>query len=280
LGHSFSNYVSNGDADCFNDGTKTSKCDRCSANNTIVDNGSALGHSFTSYVSNGDATCWNNGTETAACDHSCGVRNTREDAGSALGHSFTNYVSNGDATCTADGTKTAVCDHGCNLTDTQTDVGSAQHRYVNHFCEFCGQVDPDATILTGTLITQSEGEAQLTISANGETVCTANISDGSYTLYQLLPGEYTLTVSKEGYANRTYTLTLDAGENVLDLQLFIKGDISGDGKLNMGEVARIYSHVKKTVLLTDYQISCADLTGDGKVNTGDVARIYGIVKKK
>lgn len=43
LGHSFTNYVSNGDATCTKDGTKTAKCDRCDATDTVVDEGSALG---------------------------------------------------------------------------------------------------------------------------------------------------------------------------------------------------------------------------------------------
>ncbi len=46
LGHSFTNYISNGDATCTSDGTKTAKCDRCSATKTVTDTGSALGHSY------------------------------------------------------------------------------------------------------------------------------------------------------------------------------------------------------------------------------------------
>ena len=36
LGHSFTNYVYNGDATCGSDGTETAKCDRCDATDTIV----------------------------------------------------------------------------------------------------------------------------------------------------------------------------------------------------------------------------------------------------
>lgn len=46
LGHSFTNYVSDGNATCTADGTKTAKCDRCGATNTIADTGSALGHNY------------------------------------------------------------------------------------------------------------------------------------------------------------------------------------------------------------------------------------------
>ncbi len=131
LGHSFTNYVSDGNATCTADGTKTAKCDRCDATDNVADEGSALGHSFTNYESNDDATCTADGTKTAKCDR-CDATDTLVDADSALGHSFTNYESNDDATCTADGTKTAKCDR-CDATDTLVDADSALgHSFTNY----------------------------------------------------------------------------------------------------------------------------------------------------
>ena len=85
LGHSFTNYVSDGNATCTEDGTKTAKCDRCDVTDTVTDTGSALGHSFTNYVSDGNATCTEDGTKTAKCDR-CEVTDTIADPDSALGH--------------------------------------------------------------------------------------------------------------------------------------------------------------------------------------------------
>jgi hypothetical protein len=42
LGHSFTNYVSDNNATIDSDGTKTAKCDRCDATDTIIDEGSRL----------------------------------------------------------------------------------------------------------------------------------------------------------------------------------------------------------------------------------------------
>ena len=159
LGHSFTNYVSNNDATCLEDGTKTAKCDRCEKTDTVADEESALGHSFTNYVSNNDATCLEDGTKTAECDR-CDEKDTMTDKGSALGHdwsdatcleaktcqrcketegealghSFINYVSNNDATCLEDGTKTAICDR-CDEKDTVADKGSALgHNWTEATC--------------------------------------------------------------------------------------------------------------------------------------------------
>mgnify|MGYP002624814128 CR=1 FL=1 len=146
LGHSFTNYVSNDDATCTADGTKTAVCDRCDETDTVADEGTAKGHSFTNYVSNNDATCTADSTKTAICDR-CDATDTVADEGTAKGHSFTNYVSNNDATCTADGTKTAVCDR-CDTADTAADVGSARgHADAdgNGFCDVCNTDLRDAS---------------------------------------------------------------------------------------------------------------------------------------
>lgn len=66
VGHSFTNYVSDNNATCTDDGTKTATCDRCDETNTITDEGTRLEHSFTNYVTN------TNGYKEAECDHSCG----------------------------------------------------------------------------------------------------------------------------------------------------------------------------------------------------------------
>ena len=132
--HTYTNYVSNNDATCTADGTKTAKCDTCGvAEDTKTDTGSKKAHVFTSYVSNNNATCTSNCTETAKCD-TCGVaEDTRDIPGTKLAHTYTNYVSNNDATCTADGTKTAVCDVCGAAPDTITDTGSKKaHVFTNY----------------------------------------------------------------------------------------------------------------------------------------------------
>ena len=146
-GHSFTNYVSDNNATCLVDGTKTAKCDNCDATDTITDVGSAPGHhSFTNYVSDNNATCLVDGTKTAKCDN-CDETDTITDVGSAPGHhSFTNYVSDNNATCLVDGTKTAKCDN-CDATDTITDVGSApgHHSFTNYVSDNNATCTEDGT---------------------------------------------------------------------------------------------------------------------------------------
>ena len=66
-GHKFTNYVSNNDATCLEDGTKTAVCDNgCGTTDTIADEGSALGHEYTSEITT-PATCTEDGVETFTC---------------------------------------------------------------------------------------------------------------------------------------------------------------------------------------------------------------------
>ena len=93
LNHSFDRqeYVSNNDATCEQDGTKTAKCVRygtggCMETDTVTDTDSKLGHLFEDYVSNNDATYEHDGTKTAKCVRydQCGETHTMPDEGSRL----------------------------------------------------------------------------------------------------------------------------------------------------------------------------------------------------
>ena len=139
LNHSFAGqeYVSDNNATCEQDGTKTARCVRygrggCTEKDTVVDTGSMLGHSFDeeAYVSDNNATCEQDGTKTAKCVRygtgGCTETNTVTDVGSRLGHLFEDYVSDNNATYGRDGTKTAKCVRydQCGAINTILDVGS------------------------------------------------------------------------------------------------------------------------------------------------------------
>ena len=181
LNHSFAGqeYVSDNNATCEQDGTKTATCVRygtggCTETDTVTDTGSKLGHLFEDYVSNNDATCEQDGTKTAKCVRygtgGCMETDTVTDTDSKLGHLFEDYVSNNDATYAHDGTKTAKCVRydQCGETHTMPDEGSRliapplyrvtdkDGRDIAYTAEQKGgvltvTVDEDLAILTGKL---------------------------------------------------------------------------------------------------------------------------------
>ena len=182
LNHSFAGqeYVSDNNATCGQDGTKTIRCVRygrggCTEKDTVVDTGSMLGHSFDeeAYVSDNNATCEQDGTKTAKCVRygtgGCMATDTVTDTDSKLGHLFEDYISNNDATYARDGTKTAKCVRydQCGETHTVPDEGSRlklplyrvtdkDGRDIAYTAEQTGgvltvTVDEDFAILTGRL---------------------------------------------------------------------------------------------------------------------------------
>ena len=102
---------------------------------------------------------------------------------------------------------------------------------------------------------------------------------GTYSYTDLSQGEYTLTVTREGCVTFTDTITIDAEPVTCDVTLTVMGDINIDGKINVGDVAKLYSHVRQQITLSDYALACADLTADGKINMGDVAKLYADIRK-
>ena len=180
LNHSFAGqaYVSDNNATCEQDGTKTVKCVRygtggCTATDTVTDTDSKLGHFFEDYVSDNNATCEQDGTKTAKCvrygEGGCTATDTVTDTDSKLGHLFEDYISNNDATYARDGTKTAKCVRydQCGETHTIPDEGSRlklplyrvtdrDGRDIAYTAEQTGgvltvTVDEDFAILTGKL---------------------------------------------------------------------------------------------------------------------------------
>ena len=99
LGHSFKNYVSDGNATCTKDGTKTAKCDRCDEKDTITDYKTALGHNFsTEWTVDKEATCQKTGIKSHHCTR-CNAK-TDETAIPLKDHNYINGV------CTVCGNET------------------------------------------------------------------------------------------------------------------------------------------------------------------------------
>lgn len=127
-GHSFTNYVSNSDATCTEDGTETAACDHsgCTATDIRTEVGSALGHDYRDDVT--PPTCTEQGYTTHTCDR-CG--DTYVDAYTApAGHTWGAWQESADEhwqTC-------AVCGE---------ETGRGEHEYTGDAdtdCDVCGHV--------------------------------------------------------------------------------------------------------------------------------------------
>ena len=132
--------------------------------------------------------------------------------------------------------------------------------------------------ISGAVVTGADGDTTIEL-LNGEEVVatvTASGKEGTYSIENVAAGTYTLKVSKLNHVTREYTVTVDA-DLTLDVKIHLVGDVDGNGKINVGDVSKINSHIKSGTLTDEYMILCANVNG-GKLNMGDVSTLYAHIK--
>jgi hypothetical protein len=58
----------------------------------------------------------------------------------------------------------------------------------------------------------------------------------------------------------------------------LPGDINGNGTVNMGDVAKLYAHIRATASLNEAELAQADINGDGSINIGDTSKLYRTIR--
>ena len=136
----------------------------------------------------------------------------------------------------------------------------------------------DGSDVTVSLFADGSAQPQYTT-----TVPAGEKSGGKYTAVYDIPevaaGTYTMKVMKNNHVTREYTVTVGAENVTQDVEIWLLGDVTGDGKVNAKDHSRLYAHINKTNLLEGYALLCADVTGDGKVNAKDHSRLYAHISK-
>jgi hypothetical protein len=133
-----------------------------------------------------------------------------------------------------------------------------------------------------TSAAQTEGDVIIELWLDGDMVpsYTTVVTDGSYRFDSVPVGDYILMASKPAHVGREYVFTLEEKPMTLDVKLCPIGDATGDGRVNAGDVAKLFAYIKSGSPLKDeYAEACANANG-GKLNIGDVSRIYAHVTGK
>lgn len=152
-----------------------------------------------------------------------------------------------------------------------------------------GTVTVEAAAVTGVTVSGTiksyGGETEnvtVTLTPENGTPMTTVVTGNSaaYKFENVPAGTYTLKVEKANHVAREYKVTVSGDAVQQDAKVCLKGDLTGDGKVNTADVGRLYAHVRGTRLLTDdYALSCGNVAGtDATINTADVGRLYAHVK--
>ena len=224
LDHSFTNYVSDDNATCTEDGTETASCDYgCGETDTRTKAGSATGvHLFTEYYYNNDATCTEDGTETASCDYGCGKTDTRTKQNSAFGHKWDTGIVTQAPTCGASGVMTYTCTRaGCQETKTEGIPPTGSHTYqqtgiikattsrngtISKTCTVCGKTAaetisrPKTVTISSAVYTYSGKVKHPTVTvrdSKGNRIASANYTVSNLSGHKNV-GTYKVTVKFKG----------------------------------------------------------------------------------
>lgn len=141
---------------------------------------------------------------------------------------------------------------------------------------------PEGYIVSGEITSYGSDTDAVTVrvfdSSNIE-ITSFTTTSGTYSV-TISSGEYVLEFSKDNHVTRRYDISINDMDVLQDVKICLLGDVTGDGKVTLGDYGKVLSHVKKKSLLNGYSLLCADVTRDSKVTLGDYGKILSHVKQK
>ena len=248
LGHKFSAYVSDNNATCASDGTKTAVCDRgCGETDTVADIGSALAHTYTQSVT--QPTCDAQGFTLYTCH--CG-HSYKDNYTDVLGHDFGDWYTVEQATENKDGLNRRDCSR----------------------CDHCEE-EKVAYVAGPDSITSD----RFAVGENTISKIAGNLTVGDF-LAELHQKDY-VRVLKDGQIVSADTLLgtgmeiqLVVNEQVImSLTAIVTGDINGDGTISITDMLMIKSKLLKKSEIEGVYAVAADVNGDDTVSITDFIQV-------
>ncbi len=229
----------------------------------------------------------------------------------ATGHTDGEWINTLLPTCTVEGTDTlycAVCGDAIDtkaidaLGHTEEIIPGVEPTYSQtgltegKKCTVCGEITVEQEIIpslgvtvSGTVITFDDGidnsditTIELFAEGSDVAVYTTTVEGAGeveYAVDAVVPGTYTVKVSKVNHATREYTITVGTEAVLQDMKIHLLGDIDGDGRVRMNDMNWINAHIKETALLEGYALACADIDGKNGVKMNDMNQINAHIKE-
>ena len=152
---------------------------------------------------------------------------------------------------------------------------------LNYQVYFTAKGEPAGVTVSGTVTSFNSDTDDVTVQliASGESTAAYKTvvkgNSASYTIEGVAAGTYTMKVMKQNHVTREYEITVEGGDVELDVKIHLKGDINGDGVINIKDKRLIYYHMNDSAnKLTEYAFDVGDVNGDGVINIKDKKLIY------
>ncbi len=126
----------------------------------------------------------------------------------------------------------------------------------------------DATVISLT----KSGDTDASYSTSIPSVASGKVESQPYEFSDVEPGTYVMSVSKSNHITREYTVVVSDSDVTQDVEIILKGDVNGNGSINIIDLNLVNAHFKGTKLITDpYILKVADVSGnDGVIKITDV----------
>ena len=161
-------------------------------------------------------------------------------------------------------------------------------------CTVCGYENAEfieVADISGNYISWGEAENLVTIEliAEGETEASyqftnveAPANTGTWYIADVELGTYTVRVSKKNHVTREYTVVVDENGLYQDVEIWLLGDVNGDGLVNFSDYSKVLSQSKKpsSEILTGYAFQCGDVNADAAINFSDYSKVLSQAKGK
>ena len=130
--------------------------------------------------------------------------------------------------------------------------------------------------ISGTVISYGnmQDDTVIRLLQGADEVSSTRAANGMYQLTEILGGLYTLEVSKANHVTRRYEITISDIAVEQDAEIWLIGDVNGDGRVNAKDKKILYNHIAGSSPLADYVFLVGDVNSDGRINAKDKKMIY------
>jgi hypothetical protein len=212
-----------------------------------------------------EPTCTTSGYTGDVVCKDCGTVLSKGDYTDKLGHTWdSDYTTDKKATCSEEGSKSIHCKN-CDETKNVTSIAKLDHDWDSNYT-----TDKKATC-------SEEGSKSIHCKNCDETKDATSIAKLAHTWDDgTVTKEPTYTTKGE----KTYTCIVCKTTKTEDVDKlpFVKGDVTGDGKVSLEDVTLLFQYVNKQITEDKVKVfEAGDVTGDGKVTLEDVTKLFQYV---
>ena len=75
-----------------------------------------------------------------------------------------------------------------------------------------------------------------------------------------------------------YTVLINNNGVIKEYKIVVKGDVTGDAKINLNDIARLYHYYKKVEQMDEPFILAGDVANDDTIKLNDITKIYNLYK--